>query len=34
LSRVLAASRLSSGHLLVMAFAAATTIVCAALVAA
>ncbi|HXM80934.1 MAG TPA: hypothetical protein VN929_03300 [Burkholderiales bacterium] len=33
-SHVLAASRLSRGHLLVMAVAAATTIACAALVAA
>jgi len=33
-NHVLAASRLSRGHLLVMAFAAATTIACAALVAA
>jgi len=34
MSHALAASRLSRGHLFVMAFAAATTIACAALVAA
>jgi len=34
LIHVLAASRLARGHLLVMALAAATTIACAALVAA
>jgi hypothetical protein len=34
LSHVLATSRLARGHLLVMALAAATTLACAALVAA
>jgi len=33
-TQVLAATRLARGHLLVMAFAAATTIACAALIAA